>query len=155
MGRKLRNFRDNERVCHLYREIANTDKLSTSFRARFMKRAGDNNARRFFGLCETFTQAVGTEAKLREKGEVLALEEFIPHRRQNSGVLLCFALVEYILGVDLDDKAYEDATFMDAYWAACDYVCWSNVSVALHKLATLTTYTCRMCTLITWNSPRV
>jgi len=44
--------------------------------------------------------------------------------------MLCFALVEYILGVDLEDKVYEDTTFMDAYWAACDYVCWSNVGEA-------------------------
>jgi len=99
-----------------------------------MRRAGKNNARRFFNICETFAEAVRTEVRLREQGEVLGLEEFIPHRRQNSGVLLCFALVEYILGVDLDDKVYEDATFMDAYWAACDYVCWSNVGVAsLHR----------------------
>ena len=112
---------------------------STSFRARFMSRAGENNARRFFAICETFTQAVGIEAKLRERREVLGLEEFIPHCRQNNGVLLCFALVEYILGVDLDDKVYEDATFLDAYWAAWDYVCRSNVGVASHKSIRLTT----------------
>lgn len=121
-----------------------------------MKRAGENNARRFFDLCVTFTQAVGLEAKLREQGEVLGLEEFLPHRRHNSGVLLCLALVEYILGVDLDDKVYEDATFLDAYWAACDYVCWSNVGVAFVQVGyTDGLYLCRICTLITWNSPRV
>jgi len=70
---------------------------------------------------------VGREAGLRERGHVLGIEEFIPHRRQNSAVLLCFALVEYILGIDLDDEVYEDKTFNDAYWAACDYVCWANV----------------------------
>jgi hypothetical protein len=120
-----------------------------------MRRAGDNNARRFFDLCQTFTQAVGKEAQLREHGEVLGFEEFIPHRRQNSGVLLCLALVEYVLGIDLDDKVYEDATFMDAYWAACDYVCWSNVGVESHYSVRLTTCVSRMCTLITSNSPRV
>ena len=92
-----------------------------------MRRAGENNARRFFNLCKEFTQAVGLEAKLREQGQVLGLKEFIPHRRHNSGVLLCFGLVEYIHGVDLDDKVYEDPMFIEAYWAACDYVCWSNV----------------------------
>jgi hypothetical protein len=96
-----------------------------------MRRAGDNNARRFFDLCETYTQCVGREAELRERGEVLGLQEFIPHRRQNSAVMLCFTLVEYILGVDLDDTVYEDPTFMNAYWAACDYVCWSNVGEAI------------------------
>ena len=92
-----------------------------------MRRAGAKNARRFFDLCETYTQCVGREAELREKGEVLEIEEFIPHRRHNSAVMLCFALVEYILGIDLEDEIYEDPTFMDAYWAACDYVCWANV----------------------------
>jgi hypothetical protein len=113
-----------------YRDISelNADESSTSFRDRFMKGAGENNARRFFDLCVRFTQAVGLEAKLREQGKVLGFEEFIPHRRHNSGVPLCLALVEYILGIDLDERVYEDATFMNAYWAACDYVCWSNVS---------------------------
>jgi hypothetical protein len=115
------------------REIRNAHKFS-SFRTRFMSRAGDNNARRFFDLCETYTQCVGREAELRERGEVLGLEEYIPLRRHNSAVMLCFALVEYTLGINLDDKIYEDNTFMDAYWAACDYVCWSNGGEATSTL---------------------
>ena len=72
-------------------------------------------------------QGVGKEAELRERGEVLGLEEFILHRRQNSAIMTCFALAEYVLGIDLDDDVYEDPIFLDAYLAACDYVCWSNV----------------------------
>ena len=68
------------------------------------------------------------EAELREKKKVADLASFIPLRRYNSAVLLCFALVEYILGIDLADDVYEDKTFLEAYWAACDHVCWANVS---------------------------
>ena len=43
----------------------------------------------------------------------------------NMTVLLFF----FLLGIDLEDGAYEDAIFMDAYWAACDHVCWANIHV--------------------------
>ena len=97
------------------------------FRARLVKRAGPKNLRRFIALGESYTACVAREAELRERGEVLSLKEFIPHRRNNSAVLLCYSLVEYILGIDLDDEIYEDPDFAEAYWAAVDHVCWSNV----------------------------
>jgi hypothetical protein len=64
---------------------------------------------------------------LREEGEVLSLGEYMPLRRNNSAVLLCFSLVEYILGIDLSDDVFEDPDFSEAYWTACDFVCWANV----------------------------
>lgn len=82
---------------------------------------------RFINLFEQYIDAVSKEAELRERGQVLDLKSFTPLRRNNSAVLLCFALIEYILGIDLEDEVYQDATFLDAYWAACDHVCWSNV----------------------------
>jgi len=127
--------------------------LSPRFRARFLRLAGPKNVRRFANLCESYTQCVGREAELRERGHVLNVDDFIPHRRQNSAVLLCFALVEYILGIDLDDEVYEDKAFSDAYWAACDYVCWANVrffppnsSAKIHGII------CRTSILMTWSS---
>ncbi|KIK10094.1 hypothetical protein K443DRAFT_126876 [Laccaria amethystina LaAM-08-1] len=101
-------------------------KITKEFRIRFLRLAGPKNAQRFSDLCEQYTQCVAREAELRERGEVLDLESFIPLRRNNSAVLLCFALAEYILGIDLDDGVYEDSAFRDAYWAACDFVCWAN-----------------------------
>ena len=83
--------------------------------------------RRFINLWERYTDAVAKEAELRERGQIPDLKSFIPLRRDNSAVLLCFSIIEYTLGIDLDDEVYEDATFMDAYWAACDHVCWANV----------------------------
>jgi len=78
--------------------------------------------------CEGYTECVAREARLRERGEVLDLTSFLSHHRNNRAALLCFSLVEYILGIDLEDEIYENEVFMDAYWAACDHVCWANVS---------------------------
>jgi hypothetical protein len=87
---------------------------------------------RFINLWKRYTDAVAREAELRERGQILDLKSFTPLRRHNSAVLLCFSLIEYTLGIDLDDEVYEDATFMDAYWAACDHVCWANVCHGLY-----------------------
>jgi hypothetical protein len=97
------------------------------FRERFVRLAGPNTVRRFAALSEEYTECVAQEAELRERGEVLSLDEFIPLRRNNSAVLLCYSLVEYILGIDLPDDVFEDKDFAGAYWAAADFVCWSNV----------------------------
>lgn len=101
-------------------------KMTHEFRERFVRLAGPNTVRRFADLSEEYTDCVAREAELREDGEVLCLDEFIPLRRNNSAVLLCYSLVEYILGIDLPDHVYDHPDFADAYWAACDFVCWSN-----------------------------
>ncbi|KAJ2922852.1 hypothetical protein H1R20_g14238, partial [Candolleomyces eurysporus] len=100
--------------------------ITHEFRERFVRLAGPNNLRRFIELCERYTECVAIEAVLREEGDVLSLEEYMPLRRNNSAVLLCFSLVEYILGIDLPDDVFEDPDFSEAYLAACDFVCWSN-----------------------------
>ncbi|KAF8968015.1 isoprenoid synthase domain-containing protein [Flammula alnicola] len=101
-------------------------KITKEFRARFRRLAGPRNVKRWEDLCVAYTTCVAREAELRERQEVLDLESFIPLRRNNSAVLLCFSLVEHILGIDLDDEVYEDENFLNAYWAACDHVCWAN-----------------------------
>ncbi|KAF8802538.1 terpenoid synthase [Phlegmacium glaucopus] len=101
-------------------------RITKEFRARFLRLAGPRNMRRFAEFCKRYTDAVAEEAELRERGEVLDVKSFIPLRRDNSAVALCFSLVECALGIDLEDEVYEDTTFMDAYWAACDYICWTN-----------------------------
>ncbi|KAH6909048.1 isoprenoid synthase domain-containing protein [Coprinopsis sp. MPI-PUGE-AT-0042] len=101
-------------------------KITHEFRERFVRLAGPNNIRRFAELCDSYTDCVAKEAELRERGEVLGLEDFIALRRQNSAVLLCYSLVEYILGIDLPDSVFDDPGFSKAYWAACDFVCWAN-----------------------------
>nr|UPX76565.1 putative 1,10 3RNPP carbon cyclization sesquiterpene synthase 147 [Hypholoma fasciculare] len=101
-------------------------KITKDFRARFYRLAGPKNAKRWETLCQAYTDCVATEAELREQGKVLPLKDFIPLRRNNSAVVLCFALNEYNLGIDLDDEVYQDETFLEAYWAAVDHVCWAN-----------------------------
>ncbi|KAL9714201.1 Bifunctional terpene synthase Agr4 [Leucoagaricus gongylophorus] len=103
-------------------------KITRDFRARFVRLAGPNNLHRFVKLCGEYTRCVTREAELREAGEVLSMQEYVPLRRNNSAVLLCLALNEYILGIDLPEDIYENPVFMKAYWAVCDHVCWANVS---------------------------
>lgn len=85
--------------------------------------------RRFIRLCRDYTDSVSEEAALREKQQVLDLQSFTQLRRNNSAILLCFSLIEFNLGINLDDKVYEDPDVAAAYWAACDFVCWSNVRI--------------------------
>ncbi|KAF5327834.1 hypothetical protein D9619_004382 [Psilocybe cf. subviscida] len=100
--------------------------ITREFRDRHLRLAGPRTVQRWNRLCERYTECVATEAELRERGEYLNLKTFIPLRRNNSAILLCFSIVEYILGIDLEDEVYEDPNFSAAYWAACDHVCWAN-----------------------------
>jgi hypothetical protein len=74
------------------------------------------------------------EALLRERGDVLDPEAFIALRRGNSATRVSLGLVEYILDIDLPDEVWEDETFLKAYFAVVDMVCWANVSVPLPTL---------------------
>lgn len=94
-----------------------------------MRLAGERCSRRFLKHCEDYVNAVAREAELRERGEVLDMQSFILLRRENSAVRLCFSLIEYASGIDLPDEIYDDETFMTAYMAGTDLVCWSNVTV--------------------------
>ncbi|KAJ3756329.1 isoprenoid synthase domain-containing protein [Lentinula raphanica] len=101
-------------------------KITKDFRKRFMSSAGPNAARRFLIHCTDYIECVSKEAELREQDEVLDLASFIDLRRENSAIRLCFGLFEYALGLDLPQEVFDDPTFMDAYWAAADMVCWAN-----------------------------
>lgn len=88
--------------------------------------------------CVDYINAVAVEAELRERGEVLGLDEFQTLRRENSAVRFCFGLFEYVLGIDLPDVVFDDQVFMRLHYAATDMVCWSNVR-ALRLLYTIPT----------------
>ncbi|KAK7463064.1 Sesquiterpene synthase 10 [Stygiomarasmius scandens] len=106
-----------------------TSTLSTitkEFRARYFRLAGPQTSRRFLKHCEDYVECVAEEAELRERGQVLDLEAFTHLRRENSAIRVCFGLFEYALGIDLPQEVFDDATFMEAYWAATDLVCWAN-----------------------------
>lgn len=99
-----------------------------SFKKRLFNEAKPNCQRRFVQHCAEYLQAVSYEADLRERGQTLDLEEYTVLRRENSGVRPCFALFEYVLGIDLPDEVFEDPVFASLYFATADMVFWSNVS---------------------------
>ncbi|THV01930.1 terpenoid synthase [Dendrothele bispora CBS 962.96] len=100
--------------------------MTKEFRARYIKLAGSQTSRRFFERCQSYIEAVAKEAQLREHGQVLDLESFIPLRRENSAVPLVFGLFEYALGIDLPQEVFDDSTFQEVFLTAVDLVCWSN-----------------------------
>lgn len=83
---------------------------------------------RFVTHSAAYVEAVAVEAELRERDEVLDVAHFMPLRRENSAIRVCFGLFEFALGIDLPDAVFQDETFMKCYWAAADMVCWANVS---------------------------
>jgi len=101
-------------------------KMMKEFRARYVQLAGPNSTRRLFTHFKNYIESVGVEAELRERGEVLDMDAFRDLRRENSAIRLGFVIYERVLGIDLPDMVFEDKTFMDAYWAAADMMCWSN-----------------------------
>lgn len=104
-----------------------------SFRARFMQFATPQHLQRFLERCKQLMQSTVEEAKLRQRGEVLSLEAYIPLRRLNVGVYVCFAFTEAVLGVNLSDEVYNDPVFSRLYDTATDLVWWANVSPFLPK----------------------
>ena len=60
--------------------------------------------RRLVVSCRDYIDAVCREAELRQRGEVLGLEEYRILRRENIALRLCFSLFEYCFGFDLPDE---------------------------------------------------
>ncbi|KAL1697045.1 isoprenoid synthase domain-containing protein [Schizophyllum commune] len=100
--------------------------MTKEFRDRLTARFGPRSFRRFLKHCDDYIEAVSVEAQLREEGRVLSHKDFIPLRRENSAIRLCFGLFEYCLGIDLPDYVFEDPAFQEIYWAGADLVCWHN-----------------------------
>ena len=86
-----------------------------SFRARYFRLSGDNASRRFLVHFHDYIEAVTKEAELRERRELLSVAEYLPLRRENSAVRLCFGLLEFVLGIDLPDEVFADDGFMSLY----------------------------------------
>lgn len=104
----------------------NVDKVFR-FKARFDKRATPVCQRRFARLCEEYIDSVIREAELRERGEILGVEEYRVLRRSNSAVDYCFGMFEYILDLDIPDEAMDSPILRRMRGAAVDMVTWANV----------------------------
>ncbi len=85
--------------------------------------------RRFLAHCDVYIDSVIEEARLRDHGEVLGLEDYVDLRRENSAVRVCFGMIPYILGIDLPEEVFDDPIFEKMYFNAVDMVCWANVSI--------------------------
>lgn len=98
------------------------------FRERFVKGAAPRCQERFLVHCANYMNAVAREADLRANGRVLDLGSYMSLRRDNSGIQPFFGLFEYVHGIDLPNKVFDDPVFQRVYWAGCDLVGISNVS---------------------------
>ena len=83
-----------------------------------------------YNFCN-YVEAVGTEAGLRAKNEILDITTYISFRRETSALRLTFDLVQYCLGIDLPQYVHDDPVFASGYNAAMDLVCWTNVRIQL------------------------
>lgn len=87
---------------------------------------------RILEQCKLYIEALAYEAELREKDEVLKIDEYRVLRRANSAILYGFAMCEYALALDLPDEVFEDAVLERMRAAAADMYCWSNVRFSIH-----------------------
>ncbi|TFK69425.1 terpenoid synthase [Pluteus cervinus] len=101
-------------------------RMTKEFRNRLSSQSKPNAIRRFLKHGESYILGVIREAELRERGEVLGVEDFQILRRENSAVRVCFDLAECMGGLDLPDEVFQDPAFSEIYFAAMDMVCWSN-----------------------------
>lgn len=129
------NWHHDSELCRASREYVYHDiscrrllRSLFSFRERFMKFATPRHLQRFLERCKQLMLGAAEEAKLRQRGEVLSLDAYIPLRRVNVGVYVCFAFTEAVLGVDLPEEVYNDPVFNRLYDTATDLVWWANVS---------------------------
>ncbi|THH10888.1 hypothetical protein EW145_g1027 [Phellinidium pouzarii] len=75
---------------------------------------------------EAYIDAVCREAELRERGEILGLDEYRLLRRENIALRLCFSLFEYCFGFDLPNEVFADPTFMRMFYGAVDMIALAN-----------------------------
>ncbi|KII83736.1 hypothetical protein PLICRDRAFT_119075 [Plicaturopsis crispa FD-325 SS-3] len=101
-------------------------RMMREFLARLLQFASEGPVRRFLQHFEEYVRAVVSEAALRSEGRVLDVPSFTALRRENSGIRVCIALSECVLGVDLPAAVLADPTFTSVYWAAVDMVWLAN-----------------------------
>lgn len=111
--------------------------------------------RRLVQSCAAYIDAVCREADLRERGEILCLEEYRMLRRENIALRLCFSLFEYCFGFDLPDEVFSDPTFLRIFYGAVDTIALANVSKPKYppksRPSILTVRHSRMSTPTTWS----
>lgn len=98
--------------------------LVRSFFGALSATSGQNCTRRFFEAMEAYFDAQCQEV---DSKEILDLDSYIRFRRDASGCKPCFALIEYVNGLNLPDVIFEDPIVRALQETANDIVSWSNV----------------------------
>ncbi|KAL4259877.1 Isoprenoid synthase domain superfamily protein [Pleurotus pulmonarius] len=116
-----------------FRDLSMDDNLKFSkaisdFSARYNAMTQSASASQFAAHAAEYLASVVSQARLRETKEVLGLDLFISHRRDNSALRLAFDLLEPASGVTLPCEVYASDKFMDVYLAAVDMIWLSNVN---------------------------
>ncbi|EIN07850.1 terpenoid synthase [Punctularia strigosozonata HHB-11173 SS5] len=100
--------------------------VTKQFRGRFMRFARPSCRHRFMKHCEDYAQAVVREAEYRARRDILDVTSYTVLKRENTGVRVCFAMLEAALGLDLPDIVFANPVFISLYFCAVDMVCWSK-----------------------------
>ena len=79
---------------------------------------------------DLYLQAVTQQATDRTDQATPDLETYIALRRDTSACRPCFALMEFVAGVDLPDDAASHPTILAMEEATNDLVSWSNVKIS-------------------------
>ncbi|KZT30005.1 terpenoid synthase [Neolentinus lepideus HHB14362 ss-1] len=93
---------------------------------RLRVRFGPKAFHRFLASSEGYAKEVAREAQLRGEDKVLPFHDYVPFRRQISGVQICLDLIEYAFNFDLPDEITDQTRFKEINNITTDFVAWTN-----------------------------
>ena len=83
---------------------------------------------RFLHSYALYLDGMATEAKHRETKEILSVEDYVIHRRENCSVRFYLIFIEIALRIDFPPELLEDPNFVRVNDLAIDLVAIINVS---------------------------
>lgn len=110
--------------------------------SRFGERLAPASAtarQRFIDTFDHYLDATVREAKNREQGTILGLSDYMELRRGNSGVYPSGALLECILGIDLQPEVFNHPALWNLTKITGDMFFTANVSPKVYRTAPLAT----------------
>ncbi|QRV73744.1 terpene synthase [Ceratobasidium sp. AG-Ba] len=81
---------------------------------------------RFIRTAELYMNAILQQNVRRAAGSIPTVQEWIKLRRDVGAVQLCFAVLEYSLGLDIPDQVHSDPVIFELELAANDIIAWTN-----------------------------
>ncbi|KAG2031502.1 isoprenoid synthase domain-containing protein [Suillus americanus] len=108
-------------------------KMCKSFFSRFRETAGPGCTERFIHRTELFLAAVAKQVDDRAKGNMYHLESYTTLRRDLVGVKPCFALIEFVAGIDLPDEVVSHPVVKALEDATNDHVAWADDILSYNK----------------------